>query len=92
MTHKYATGGYLVYVFDRYGARVREKTYTAPNYTKAREIGKEHKGDGSFAALRVLYNSLDPHPTSVFTNAETNGTTSNEADSPGTGEWASNSV
>jgi hypothetical protein len=67
---KYETGSYFVYFFDRYGGRVKDKTLSAPNFTQACALGEEHKGEGSFVAVRVLYNSLDPHPTVVPTIPE----------------------
>jgi hypothetical protein len=70
VTHKYQTGIYHVYIFDRYGARLRDKTLLAPNFIEGRKLGEEHKGDGSFTVQRVIYNSLDPHKTTVVTVPE----------------------
>lgn len=67
MSNKYKTGAYLVYFFDRYGGRVKDKTLSTKSFTHACAAGNEHKGEGSFVALRVIYNSLDPHPTTVVT-------------------------
>lgn len=63
---KYETGSYFVYFFDRYGGRIKEKTLSAPSFVEGCKLGEKDKGKGSYVVLRVLYNSLDPHPTSVF--------------------------
>jgi hypothetical protein len=67
---KYETGPYLVYVFDRYGGRLKDQVFTAGSFTTAREIGREYQGDGSFAVLRVLQNSLDHHPAALYDEDE----------------------
>jgi hypothetical protein len=58
---KYENGSYLCRMFDRYGTKLRD--LAAVNFTDAQELGYSQRGDGSFVILRVLFNSLDPHPT-----------------------------
>lgn len=59
---KYSSDKYIVTLFDDVGSRLRSEDVTS--YTEGRELGERVKAAGegkSYAVLRVLYNSEEPH-------------------------------
>lgn len=59
---KYSSDKYLVTLFDSVGTRLRSEDVTS--YTSAKQLGDLMKESGqcdSYAIMRVLYNSKEPH-------------------------------
>lgn len=73
---KYATNEYIVRLFDKHGSKRCD--LPGENWLKSKKLGEEQMGDGSFVVLRVVYNSLDPHPTVDNTFKEAEGLISDD--------------
>lgn len=63
MLGKYRTGLYIVWFFDKYGTKLKERDMVEFSHTKATELGRENASDTeSFIVMRVTHNSLDERP------------------------------